>query len=585
MQAQIRALSQPSKTRFLCLSLIVLARDRPYPPKAGATGATGAPEQAAAPAQRAPKPAAARRHFRTGMTVVSRRDALLAGASVAAMAALRPRPALANDAARSALPIPAEIRANAQGVIAFSAGAGTVGFLPGRPTATYGYDAAFLGPALRLRRGQTVTIDFTNHLPEATTVHWHGLIIPGDVDGGPHRPVAPGGHWRAVLAIDQPAATLWFHPHFYPTTAAQVTKGLAGLLIVDDEDMDRLALPSRWGIDDIPLIIQDRRFQPDGQFFDRMNIIAATSGYVGDVPLVNGARYPEALVARGWVRLRLLDGSNARSYLLKASDDRSLFVIGSDGGLLESPVEMKQIMMYAGERFEVMVDCRSGAPFDLIALPFGAPIMRLPPFDGPVPLVTIRPDRAEGPGQLPTSLAKLPPLPTAPPDVSQELVMNMFRDEQGMMPLTKAGLGMGKGGRIDPAVVARITRLIEDEPELSGAAQLSANGVNGKSYALDEPSFAVSRGEALRWRISEGGDQMLHPVHVHGCQFRILSERGRGPEAYRAGWKDIAPISAGDVSEILVSFPHPAGRDAPYMAHCHILEHEDSGMMTQFAVA
>ena len=178
-----------------------------------------------------------------------------------------------------------------------------------------------------------------------------------------------------------------------------------------------------------------------GQFFDRMNIIAVTSGYVGNVPLVNGARYPEARTTRGWVRLRLLDGSNARSYLLKASDNRSLFVIGSDGGLLETPVEMKQIMMYAGERFEVMVDCRSGTPFDLVALPVGAPIMRLPPFDGPVPLVTIRPDGADGAGQLPNSLAKLPPLPAALPAVSQELVMNMFRDDAGMMPLMKAGLG------------------------------------------------------------------------------------------------------------------------------------------------
>jgi blue copper oxidase len=152
------------------------------------------------------------------------------------------------------------------------------------------------------------------------------------------------------------------------------------------------------------------------------------------------------------------------------------------------------------------------------------------------------------------------------------------------MPLKKAGLAMGMG-KIDPAVIARVIRLIEDEPALSAAEQFSANGVNGKPYALDEPGFAVRRGEALRWRISEGGDQMLHPVHIHGCQFRILSEHGQKPAAYRAGWKDIAPISAGGVSEILVSFPHPAGRDAPYMAHCHILEHEDSGMMTQFTVA
>ncbi|HUB48142.1 MAG TPA: multicopper oxidase CueO [Acetobacteraceae bacterium] len=520
------------------------------------------------------------------MTKLSRRRALTTGVASGTIAALRLTPALAADTARPALPVPSEIRPNAQGVIAFDARAATARFLPGQSTATYGYNAAFLGPALRLRRGQGVTIYFTNRLPEPTTVHWHGLIIPGNVDGGPHQAIAPGGRWHVLLPIDQQAATLWFHPHFYPTTAAQVIKGLAGLLIIDDDDTDRLALPSRWGIDDIPLVIQDRRFRRDGQFFERMNIIAVTSGYVGTVPLVNGAHYPEARTARGWLRVRLLNGSNARSYLLKASDDRSLYVIGSDGGLLESPVEMQQIVMHAGERFEVMVDCRSGTPFDLVALPAGAPIMRLPPFDGPVPLVTIRPDRGDGPGQLPASLAKLPPLPAVLPAVSQDLVMNMFRDQAGMMPLMKAGLmAMAKSGKSDPAVIARVTQLIKEDPELSRAAQLSANGVNGKPFALGEVGFTARRGELLRWRISEGGDQMLHPVHIHGCQFRILSERGQKPEAYRAGWKDIAPISAGGVSEILVRFPHPARADAPYMAHCHILEHEDSGMMAQFTVA
>jgi blue copper oxidase len=520
------------------------------------------------------------------MTDLCRRSALGAGVAIATIAAARLRRAIADDTLRPALPIPPELRANARGEIAISAQTGTVRFSPTRGTATYGYNGPFLGPALRLRRGETVMMEITNRLPEPTTVHWHGLIIPGDADGGPHQPIEPGKHWRPTLSINQPATTLWFHPHFYPTTAAQVIRGLAGLLIIDDEDTDRLKLPSRWGVDDIPLIIQDRRFSQNGQFFDRMNITAVTNGYVGDVPLVNGVRYPEARTTRGWVRLRLLDGSNARSYVLKASDGRSLFVIGSDGGLLESPVELKQITIHAAERFEVMVDCQSGTSFDLVTLPVEQSIMRLPPFDGPVPLITIRPDGANGPGELPASLVRLPALPAEPPPVSQQLVMNMFRDEEGMMPLMKAGLmTMAESGKTDPAVVARITSLIVDEPRLSMTAQLSANGVNGRPFALNEPFFAARRKQELRWRISEASDRMLHPVHIHGCQFRIVSQNGKPPEPYRAGWKDIAPISAGSFSEILVSFPYPAGPHAPYMAHCHILEHEDSGMMTQFTVA
>jgi blue copper oxidase len=163
--------------------------------------------------------------------------------------------------------------------------------------------------------------------------------------------------------------------------------------------------------------------------------------------------------------------------------------------------------------------------------------------------------------------------------------MNMFRDQQGTIPLKTAGLtAMVKSGKTDPAVVERVVNLIVNDPALSQSEQLSANGVNGKPFSIERIDFAAARNQDLRWRISEGNDLMLHPVHIHGCQFRIISQDGKPPEAERAGWKDIAPISAGGFSEILVRFPHPAGRDAPYMAHCHILEHEDSGMMTQFTV-
>ena len=314
-------------------------------------------------------------------------------------------------------------------------------------TATYGINGPYLGPAIRVRRGEKVAVEVTNGLPENTTMHWHGLIIPGAADGGPHQVIAPGKQWRTELAIDQPAATLWFHPHYYPSTAQEVIKGLAGLLIVDDEEAARLPLPTRWGIDDIPIVIQDRRFTSDGQFFDRMNYVAITFGYVGDTVLVNGAIYPEARTARGWLRLRILNGSNARSYYLAASDNRSLFVIASDGGLLESPVELKEVLVHAGERFEVLVDGRDGRAFDLVTLPNPQPIMRLPPFDQPLSLVTIRPDGAEGTGQLPSRLATLPALPSEPPAISQQLVMNMFKDAQGMGPVKAAGLGMAAGAR------------------------------------------------------------------------------------------------------------------------------------------
>ena len=518
------------------------------------------------------------------MVQLSRRGMLLGGAAASIVGGFGSSRTYADDSARPSLPIPPELRPKPDETIALDMRTGSMRFQGDRDTATYGINGPYLGPALRVRRGEKVVAEVANSLPENTTLHWHGLIVPGAADGGPHQVIAPGKRWRTELSIDQPAATLWFHPHDYSLTAQQVIKGLAGLLIVDDDDAAGLPLPSRWGVDDIPLILQDRRFTPDSQFFDRMNIVAVTNGYVGDMVLVNGARYPEARTARGWVRLRVLNGSNARSYLLAASDGRSLYVIASDGGLLESPVELKQLLVHVGERFEVLVDGRAGGAFDLVTLPVSQPIMRLPPFDRALSLVTIRPDGADGNGRLPTRLAALPPLPDELPLVSQQLVMNMFRDAQGMTLLKRAGL-MTMDDKSDPKVAARVERLIVDEPALAISAQLSANGVNGKPFSLDRIDFTAARNQLLRWRISEGRDRMLHPVHLHGCQFRILSTDGKTPEAYRAGWKDVALVSAGGSTEILVRFPHPAGADGPYMAHCHILEHEDSGMMAQFTVS
>jgi blue copper oxidase len=519
------------------------------------------------------------------MVRLSRRTMLLAG-SAWAFAGVAPRDVCAQTAsARPSLPIPPELRVDAAGTIKLDARPGTMRFLGDRDTATYGINGPYLGPALRLRRGETVTVQVTNNVPENITMHWHGLVIPGTADGGPHQVIAPGKWWQTKLAIDQPAATLWFHPHYYPSTAQEVLKGLAGLLIVDDEESSRLPLPTRWGVDDIPLIIQDRRFTPDGQFFDRMNIFAVVNGYVGDVALVNGARYPEAHTARGWIRLRILNGSNARSYNLRASDDRTFYVIASDGGLLANPVELNQLLINVGERFEVMVDARDGRPFDIITQPVAQDIMRLPPFDGPLALLTIRPDGADGNAQLPASLATLPALPQQLPPISQELVMNMFRDIQGMMPLKKAGLPeMIQRGKTDPAVVARVVNLIVNDPALPEKEQLSSSGVNGKPFSIETINFSAARNQDLHWRISEGSDLMLHPVHIHGCQFRIVSQDGKPPPPERAGWKDTAPISKGGASEILVRFPHQATQDDPYMVHCHILEHEDSGMMAQFTV-
>jgi blue copper oxidase len=259
------------------------------------------------------------------------------------------------------LPVPRLIDANKSGsVVKLKAAPGLHEFYKGKPTRTLGYSAPILGPVLRFRRGDRVEMSVENALDTPTTVHWHGLLVPGDVDGGPQGVIDPGVTWRGVLPIDQPAATLWYHPHPHHDTARQTYLGLAGLIIVDDDE--HLGLPDSYGVDGLPIIIQDRTFGSDGSLDYDHDELGVVYGVRGDTVMVNGAIEPVAKVPAGWVRLRLLNGANAPNFDLRFRDRRTFQVIASDGGLLSRPVPMTRLRISPAERFEILFDFSNGKP-------------------------------------------------------------------------------------------------------------------------------------------------------------------------------------------------------------------------------
>ncbi|MDM2845012.1 multicopper oxidase CueO [Citrobacter sp. Cpo090] len=516
---------------------------------------------------------------------------------------------------RPALPIPDLLTADASNRMQLVVQAGQSSFA-GKTATTWGYNGNLLGPAVKLNKGQSVTVDIHNQLAEETTLHWHGLEIPGEVDGGPQGIIPAGGKRSVTFTPDQRAATCWFHPHQHGKTGRQVAMGLAGLVLIEDEEIRKLLLPKQWGIDDVPVIIQDKQFSADGQVDYQLDIMTAAVGWFGDTLLTNGAIYPQHAAPRGWLRLRLLNGCNARSLNIAASDNRPLYVIASDGGLLAEPVKVTELPMLMGERFEVLVDVSDGKAFDLVTLPVSQMGMAIAPFDKPHPVMRVQPLLITASGTLPDSLTSMPSLPSLEGLTVRKLQLSMdpMLDMMGMQMLMKkygaqamAGMDHGKmmghmnndnmghgnmnHGNMNHGEMGNMQHGEMGNMQHGDMGNMkhgsfdfhNANRINGQAFDMNKPMFAAAKGQHERWVISGQGDMMLHPFHIHGTQFRILSENGKAPAAHRAGWKDTVRVEGG-VSEVLVKFDHDAPKEHAYMAHCHLLEHEDTGMMLGFTV-
>jgi FtsP/CotA-like multicopper oxidase with cupredoxin domain len=410
-----------------------------------------------------------------------------------------------------------------------------------------------------------------NRLDEETTLHWHGLLVPSQEDGGPHNTIKPGSVWSPELAIRQPAATTWFHPHPHGSTARQIYEGLAGMMIVSDgADGDR-GLPQTYGLDDLPIVLQDKRFSGSGALAYEPDMMDIMHGFQGDTLVVNGAIDPIGTVPAGLVRLRLLNAANARVFDLRFSDRRPFYVIAGDGGLLSEPVEVRSLAIGPAERYEVLVDFADGRPVDLVTAPDAGhgPGMMMPMM-GPAMRSSGRSERLMGFRPAPALKAAATRLPRqlatlAAPDVKSAVARRTFQLDpmMGMGMMGMMGMGM-RGGRGE------------------GSRPAHMMGINGRSFAMDRIDVAAKLGTAEIWEVSAGGMPMLHPFHIHGVRFRILSKAGRTPTARESGWKDVVLVE--EHAEILVNFDNPAPSSMPFMYHCHILEHEDHGMMGQLAV-
>ncbi|MFC0628893.1 multicopper oxidase family protein [Kribbella deserti] len=432
--------------------------------------------------------------------------------------------------------------------------------LPGLQTEVLGYDGQFPGPTFDVRSGRTIAVEQVNHLDVPTVVHLHGGHTPADSDGWPTDLVMPvggstgghehhGGHAMPgdvrqgrrthVYPNTQRAATLWYHDHRMDFTAPQVYRGLAGLHLIRDAEEDALPLPA--GDREIPLVIADRAFNADGSF--RYPALDPTlqstpgvenaymEGVVGDVILVNGAPWPALEVEAARYRFRLLNASNARRYELALDPGPGkIHQIGSDGGLLDKPIEHSSLVVAPAERFDVIIDFSQYAVGSDVTL-----VNRL------------------GSGS------------TA--QVMRFKVTRAAKDDSAI----PAKLSSYKVVPAPSRVVRRQWRFRK------GQAGSHADWViNGRPF---DPSHMEARPRLGDFEIWSFVTDVHHPVHVHLSPFQVLSRGGGKPGPYDAGWKDTVDVRPAEVVEVLIRF---TGHKGKYLIHCHNLEHEDMAMMAAF---
>jgi len=414
-------------------------------------------------------------------------------------------------------------------------------------------------PVIRARRGQKLRIHFTNQLPEDSIVHWHGLHIVQRADGHPMYAVGTGKKYVYEFVVDNRAGTHWFHPHPHERTGLQVYFGLAGLFLVGDDEEDAARLP-RDELD-LPLVIQDRTFNAANQLvYLAPGMMDRMMGFQGDRVLVNGAAGYTRAMERTAYRLRVLNASNSTLYSLRWSNGRPLTLIGTDGGLLERPLTRASLTLGIGERADVWVDFAGGQPGDEVAIvadswsPMLENITGLQtgaaPVPGGRPIARFRiANGAARKSTLPQRLSSFPAL-----RIGDAVNRDRPRTIQLSMQRGQAMLNGRTFGRMD--------EVADDEKVKLGTTEVW-------EFANDA-SF---------------GMRMAHPMHVHNLQFRVVERSGPG-HAISAGFtdeglKDVALVLPGQRVRVLMKFEDYTGI---YLYHCHILEHEDLGMMRNYRV-
>ncbi|PBQ32774.1 bilirubin oxidase [Sphingobacteriaceae bacterium] len=432
----------------------------------------------------------------------------------------------------------------------------SVQFFPGKKSYTYAYNLnKYLGPTLIFRKGTAVNITVNNQLNDTTTVHWHGIHLPSKWDGGPHSPILPNATWNPQFTIMDNAATYWYHPHMHMKTAVQAIKGATGLIIVRDNVEAALTLPRRYGIDDFPLIVQSQQYDSLNQSMPR--------GMEDSTLLVNGTMTPFLNAPAQVVRMRILNASGERTFNFGFSDNKQFYQIASDGGLLNLPNVTTRIRLSPGERAEILVNLSGMNTQTLNLMCYGS--------------------------ELPIGVQGGPtmPMPPGSPPMSSPLngvdysIMKINVVAPTLNPITTV-----------PSILTANTVYLQSQSNASRKIRFTADSAmvmdgpfyfNDSTFNMMRIDYTIPLNSTEIWTLVNK-TMVAHPFHIHDVQFQILNRNGISPGPEEKGRKDVVLVLPDDSISFIAKFEDYADDQIPFMYHCHILMHEDDGMMGQFVV-
>ncbi|SFX19228.1 multicopper oxidase family protein [Marinospirillum alkaliphilum] len=469
-----------------------------------------------------------------------------------------------------------------------------------------------VAPLIEITEGDQVEVVANNHLAQPTTIHWHGVKVPVSEDGGPHDLIPSHGSRTYRFTVPEGNSGLhWFHPHPHNYLAEQIAHSLAGALLVrPKQDPMPAAIPSYL------LMVTDLRLDADARVAPHTGV-DWMNGREGDILLVNGQRNPRLDVVPGSTfRLRMVNACAGR-YLRLQLEDHGLQLIGTDGGYLEQPVALNELLLVPGQRCDLLVRAseRKGQTFALQKLPYDRDWM------GPVPahytrtetLLTLHTSNADVQSviPLPARLTSIPSL--GEPAVQRKVVLSeempghamggatddhvahggqtqqpghdahadhgsqgghgMMAGGHGMMSGGHGGHGMMAGGHGDHGMMGG--GMLAERPPIRFM-------INGETFKPGRILFEGRVGQVEEWEVFNES-HMDHPFHVHGTQFQVVAVQDAGgnwqPPAWRS-WQDTINLKPNQRQKIRLVFEQPG----EWMFHCHIIEHEELGMMASILV-